>query len=239
MSGYEIAALALAAGGTAASVSAQQKQARERRRTLNRQMERTEESTKKATDLIQNEGERFSPDARAAELAAAEEAAVTRSKQDLEGAGGATIATAGDAGNVSTDFLTAKADRAISEGSRLTALSRELAKIRAPGQIQTDDRMSTANLASRLSNIQGTNANLARANSMDAESIEAPAYGQLGSIASSLAGGYLRSGSAAAGGAGGGQIAWGGPAVGTSTIGATGGAQLARGYPAVGFGAYR
>ncbi len=202
----EIAALALAAGGTAASVSAQQEAADERRKTLNRQIENTEQATKKQVDLIQDEGERFSPEARAAEMAAAEDAAATRANQDLEGAGGATIATAGDPGNVSKDFLTAKADRAITEGSRLTALSRELAKIRAPGQLTLNDSLSQANLAGNLSNVRGTNANLARANSMDAESIEPPVYGQLGQIGSALAGSYLSSGASRR--AGGGQLAW-------------------------------
>lgn len=205
----EIAALALAAGGTAATVSAQHQQQKDQRRTLNRQMENTEQATKKAVDLIQDEGTRFSPDARAAEMAAAEDAATTRAAQDLDGAGGATVATAGDAGNVSSDFLTAKADRAISEGTRMTALSRELAKIRAPGQLQTNDRISQANLAGRLSNIQGSNANMARANSMDVQSVEAPAYGQLGQIASALGGAYLGSGTGKESAS---QIAWNTPA---------------------------
>lgn len=232
----ELAALAVAGAGTAASISAQRRQEKQQRATLNRQMERTEQATDKAVDLVQQEGQRFSPEARAAQMAEAEAAAAASAEKDL-GAGGPLVSTAGDAGNVSAEFLTEKADRAISEGTRLTALGRELAKIRAPGQLQQNDRLSQANLASSLSNIGGTNANMARANSMDAAAIQAPAYGQLGQIASALGGAYLASGAGRSSLSNGGQIAWDGPAVGTSTMsGATGGAQLARGGPAIGFG---
>lgn len=239
MSGYEIAALALAAGGTAASMSAQQEQASDRRKTLNRQMEANEKSTAKAVDLIQDEGKNFNPQSRIAQMLAAEQGAVASAQKDLGGAGGdlAVLQTAGDAGNVSSDFLKAKADRAISEGSRMTELSREFAKIRAPGQLQTDDELRKAKLAGELSNIQGSNANMARANSMDAESVEAPAYGQLGQIASALGGAYLASGAGRTAGSGG-QIAWGGPAVGGATVAGSGGGSLIRGTPAIGFGRY-
>lgn len=205
----EIAALALAAGGTYASMSATQQQEKKQQRKLNQQLENTEKATDKSVDLIQTAADQYSPEARAASMAAAEGEAATRAQQDLEGAGGATLATAGDAGNVSTDFLTAKADRAISEGTRMTALSRELAKIRAPGQVLQQEGYKQGNLASALQNIQGSNANMARANSMDASSIEAPGYGQLGSIATALGGAYMGSKPRAGTGS---QIAWNTPA---------------------------
>lgn len=210
MSGMEplaIAALAASVGGTGLNIMAQQEQADDRRSVLNRQLEQNDATSKQASGLVLNEAQNLTPQARQAALDATASSNEARTASDLAGAGGALAAvdTSGDAGNVSKDFLTAKADRAVSEGTRLTALGRELAKIRAPGQVQTQDGYRAANLGSNLSDVLGSNARMAKANSLDAESVQAPAYGALGSIASALgtaytAGSIAKGAGAAAGG---------------------------------------
>ena len=186
----------LAAAGTAAQISASDKQAADKRSILNRQMQGTEQATNKAVDLAQMEGQRFDPNARAQSLTDQENKSYEQTQADIQGAGGAQVQTAGGSGNVSDDFLTTKAQRAVDEGTRLTSLAREAAKTRAPGMLNMQDSSSRANLASNLQNLWSTNNNLARANSMDADSVQEPGYGTLGKIASSIGGG-LASGQSA------------------------------------------
>jgi hypothetical protein len=119
-------------------------------------------------------------------LQQAEDKTLAQTQADLQGAGGATINAAADAGNVSDDFLKTKAARAIEETTRLSDQAREAAKVRAPGQLQMDDSLSMARLAGSLQDLWGTTKNLAGANGMDAQSVQAPGYGQLGRVASAV-----------------------------------------------------
>lgn len=184
----------IAAAGTVASMSAQQQQAREQRGILNRQLERDEQATNKSTAMVQDEGQRFSQQARQEALQGAEDKTYQQTQNDLSGAGGANIAAAASAGNVSDDFLKTKAARAIEEGTRLTSIAREAAKARAPGQVQMDDSLSLADLSGNLQNLWGSTKNMARANGMAASSVQEPGYGALGKIATAVGGGLAASG---------------------------------------------
>lgn len=181
---YAWLATALAAAGTGAQVVAANEEKQDRRSILNRQMEANEQATKKSVDMVEDEGQRYSQEARLAGLEQAEKKTFDQTQADLAGAGGATISTATQAGNVSDDFLKTKAARAIDEGTRLTSIAREAAKGRAPGALNLDDSLSLAGMQGDMRSMWGTTKNMARANSIDAENVEAPAYGALGSIAS-------------------------------------------------------
>jgi len=185
--GPQMIPMVIALAGTAAQMSAQADERDERRKTLNNQLERDETATKKSIDLVQKEGQNYGMDERLAAMKAQEEQGFGQTQADMQGAGGATVNTAGDAGNVSEDFIKGKAERAVTEGTRLTSIAREAAKTRAPGSLMNEDALRRAGMAGGLQSLWGTTSNMARATGNDAAAVQAPAYGALGSIASSIA----------------------------------------------------
>lgn len=179
-------ALLLSGGGTALQMMAQRDQADERRAVLNRQLERDKAATDRAAQMVQNEGQNFSAQARQQALADQEQRTFDQSQSDIQGAGAGVVNTAAGNGAVSDDFLRDKAQRQVDEGDRLTAVARAAAKSRAPTQLATTDALRRANLAGELQSLWGTTKNMGSANSLDAQSVEAPLYGTLGGIASSV-----------------------------------------------------
>lgn len=180
-------ALALAAGGTAAQMIGARQQQKEQRAILNRAMERTAKTQQDASRAILDEAGNFAPDKRQAAMQAAEDAAYQQAVADTGGAQGGAAANVPEAGgNVSADYVKARADRALSEGNRLTAALREAAKVRAPGQVQTTEANRRAALTGDLNSKWSTTRNLANADQMDAESVDMPWYGQLGKLASAV-----------------------------------------------------
>lgn len=196
----------LAGLGTAAQIVDSREQTKDQRRILNAQLARDEETAKKNNALILDEAAKYAPDQRLDAMAENEQRVYDQQQKDLmAGAGGADIGnvvTSGDAGNVSDDFVRARADRAVTEGSRLTSLARALAKTRAPGQLAIEEGYSRGNLASALSNLAGTNANFARAAQSDAASVTGGSLGNLGRITSGIGMGLAAGGFGAAAPAG-------------------------------------
>lgn len=174
--------LLISAGGTAMQMSAQRDQQKQQRRILNRQMDENKQATDKAAQLVQQEAAKMAPDARQQEMVAQEQAVYDQQQKDLQtgAGGGAVIDAAGSAGNVSADFLKAKADRAIDEGSRLSAIARELAKTRAPSQVMMQEGLGRAAMAGNLNSMWGSRRNMSSAAGMDAQSVQQPLYGALG-----------------------------------------------------------
>lgn len=195
----ELVPLLIAGAGTAASVYGQHEAANERTDILNKQLTRTAKTQDQANSLITDEGKKFAPDARAAALADQQAQTYAQEQKDL-GTAPTIIDTAGDAGNVSSDFLTAKADKAASEGDRLTSIARELSKTRAPGQLMTTEGLRRADLGGNLSSIWGSNKADAGAANLDAQSVQNPWYADLGQIAAAAATAYGLGGAGAAGG---------------------------------------
>lgn len=185
--GPEMIAMAIAAGGTALQMSAQQDAADERRATLNRQLERDDQSQNKAIDLVQKEGQNYGMDERLKAMKGQEDQTYAQTQADMQGAGGSLVNTSADAGNVSEDFVRGKAERAVTEGSRLTSIAREAAKARAPSSMMSEDALRRAGMAGSLQNTWGANTNMARATGIDAQNVQEPGYGALGAIASSIA----------------------------------------------------
>lgn len=177
-------ALALAAGGTGLQMIGQRQAAGERRNILNREMERANQTQQTATTKVLEEGRKFNPEARLQSMRDAEQSAVSQSAQDL--GGGAAVNTPTAKGAVSADYLKAKADSAISEGNRLTAIAREVAKARAPSTMQNQEALRRANLTGDLGSMWSTMRNMGQAGQRDAEAVEDPWYGQLGKLASAV-----------------------------------------------------
>lgn len=186
-------AMAMMAGGTVLQMQAAQDQADERRKILNTQLGRDEQATKKAIQLVQDESGNYTLPNRQEALQEEQGKTYDQIQTDMQGAGGAMVDTATDAGNVSEDFLKTKAARAIDEGTRLTSIAREAAKSRAPTQLMSSDALRRAGMAGNLQSMWGTNNNMSRATGIDAEGVQAPGYGSLGTIASSIGGASLAS----------------------------------------------
>lgn len=198
----------LAGGGALAQIVSADDAADERRQILNAQLERDDQASKKSNQLVLDQAQKLSGQQRADELAKQEDKIYQQQQKDLmTGAGGGalgTVQTSGDAGNVSDDFVRAKAERAVTEGNRLTNLAREVAKTRAPGQLLTNEGYQQADLAGALSNIGSTNQNYARAAQADASNVNEGPLGSFGKIASAIGLGLAAGGIGApvAGGAG-------------------------------------
>lgn len=187
-------------GGQLLQQKAAEQQGNERRHEINAALGRTDQTQLKANTLIGQEAAKLAPGVRQAALNAQADANANSSKAALtaagatDGGGNAIIDTAGDHGAVSKDFLTAKADRALSEGDRLTQLARQVALSRAPGQLQEQEGMDRADLSERLGDMWGSTKNLNDANSATAGGVQLPGYGALGAIASQLGAAYVSKG---------------------------------------------
>ncbi len=177
-------ALALALGGTGAQMIGARQQQKKQRAILNRAMEDTAQTQQQATSQVMDEAKKFTPEARMQSMQEAEQSAYDRAQADVGGGAAANIPTA--SGNVSADYLKAKADSAISEGNRLTAIAREAAKVRAPGNLQNAEALRRASLTGELGSRWSRNRNMSAAAQQDAASVEAPWYSDLGKIASAV-----------------------------------------------------
>jgi len=188
--------MALSLGGYLMNSNAQQEAADEKRNILNQQLARDEAAQKKSTQMVTDEAKNFSGDKRLNDMATNEQAISTQQNADLQaGAGGNQVGsfdTSGDAGNVSEDFIKGKAQKAVSEGNRLTSLAREIAKTRAPGVLQNNEAERRADLSSTLQNLFGSNSNMAKATENDANSVQADTG--LGSLASAIGMGMMSRG---------------------------------------------
>lgn len=197
MSGTEGAwvPLVVSALGTGASLYGQQQAANEKRDILNNQLLQSKKAQDKTSELVADEGKKYNAANRNAELEQQQAQTVQQETKDL-GAAPTIIDGAGDAGAVSSDYIKAKADKAVTEGNRLTSIAREVAKTRAPGQLMTAEGLRRANLTGDLQSIWGSAANGKRAAEMQVEDVQSPLYGQLGALASSLASAYGAGGTA-------------------------------------------
>jgi len=226
-----MAAAALLAAGTYLKDRGDKKAAGERRDILNRSLQRTKETSDDAARQVLAEGEQFAPDARATAMQGQEDAAFQRAQGDLAtGAGGDLVSTAGGAGANSAAFVKARADKAVSEGNRITDIAREMARNRGTGDLLQTEGLRRADLAGRLGSAASTNRNLVQADQLDAQNVDTPLYGKLGGLAQMAGAAWLAGGAGAGAGAG---------ASGSgATVGAGLGDAAASGAPtALGYGA--
>ena len=173
------------------------KQQRDRRDILNQAyQEQSDATSKSAADLV-SEANQMSGGARKDAMSAQEDAVYAQTQQDLAGAGGDLVGS-GTGGNLSSDFIKAKADKALEEGNRLTAIAREAAKLRAPGQLTADESQRRADLLARNGSMWGTVKNNTRAATLDAEGVQMPWYGQLGQIITQVGQQAMRAGAGGA-----------------------------------------
>lgn len=181
--GPEIAA-ALALAGTGAQMIGARQQQKKQRAILNRSMDETNKTQREASAQVLDEAKKFTPEDRMQSMRDAEQSAFSQAQQDVGGGAAANIPTA--AGNVSDAYVKSAADKAISEGNRLTAIAREAAKVRAPGSMQNAEGLRRAQLTGDLGSRWSRTRNMANAAQMDAQSVEAPWYSDLGKIASAV-----------------------------------------------------
>lgn len=177
-------ALALMAGGTGAQIIGAKQQQREQRNILNRAFDKTQKVAQQGNADVLGQGAKETGAAQMADMGTAADAIEARTGADLKGAGADLIDAAGDKGAQSQAFLTAKADRALTEGNRQTAIARELAKVRSTGEVQTNNAISRGGLMEELASRGNTNRAQTQAATLDAQSVQAPWYSDLGKIAS-------------------------------------------------------
>lgn len=188
-------ALALAVGGTAAQMYGQHRADKKRREILNRAMEDNSKTQDLTNRQILDEAANFRPGERAQAMQSAEDAAYQQAQADT---GGAAAGIPQASGDVSAQYLKARADSAIDEGSRLTALAREAAKVRAPGTLTREEALRRAALTGDLNSEWSTRRNMTQAAQEDADSVGMPWYGQLGQLASAVGSAALMAPTAAA-----------------------------------------
>jgi hypothetical protein len=132
----------------------------------------------------------MAPDARMQQMAAAEQQVFDRTMGDIQGAGGAAIDVAGGEGAVSADFVRALGERRGDENARLTAIARELARVRAPQDVATEGAMRRGAMAERLGSLWNSQRARSQAAELDADAVELPMYGQLAALAKQAMGTY-------------------------------------------------
>lgn len=174
--------------GTAAQINAQNEQARNQRKLVNQAYDQLEAGTSKTSQAIAKAAQQYDAENRQQGMDAATQQIQAQQAQDLGGAGATMINGAGDAGNVSQDYLSAKADRAVSEGTRLSKIAQQIAKTRAPGALTTKEGLNNAGTMADVSSIWGSTKGIAGALTNDAGAVQEPVYGQLGRVASSIGG---------------------------------------------------
>lgn len=203
--------------GAAVKNQAEKQQADQQRSQYNAALARTDATQKKSNTMVEGEADKLSPIARAAAMSMQTDQNAAGAKADLaasgatDAGGNAIIDTSGDHGAVSKEFLTAKADRALSEGARLTSIAQQLAKVRAPGQLVEQEGQDRANLSEQMGSMWDTTNHLNGANTATAQGIQLPAYAALGDVAQAAGSAYGSKGKAAVKGkAPTGSYVWGG-----------------------------
>jgi hypothetical protein len=185
---------AVMAAGTVAKMKGDERTADEKRGIINRSMEDTQKQADKAAAAVAAEGAQYSPEQRAIDMKAQEQGAFQRAQADLGGSSGIVDSSA--KGNVSAEFLKAKAGKAVTEGNRITEIAREMARARAPGEQMTQEGLRRADMAGKIGSDWSTTNNMARAAQQTAANIGPNSLSNLGTVATAI-------GSAWAGGAGG------------------------------------
>lgn len=198
---------ALLAAGTLAKMEGDDRTAEKKRGIINRSMEESQKQADKAASAVAQEGAQYSPEQRSMDMQAQEQGAFQRAQADLGGSAG--IVDSSTKGNVSAEFLKAKAGKAVTEGNRITEIAREMARTRAPGEQMTAEGLRRADMAGQIGSDWSTTSNMARAAQQTASDVGSNSLSDLGTIASTI-------GSAWAGGAGG---AMGGTASAAATEG--------------------
>jgi hypothetical protein len=186
----------LLGGGLAAGASAYgDKWVRDQQREkMNAAARRTRETQDEAVQRLLAEAQTMAPTARGEAMAAQEGQNYQQALSDLTGGaaldanGNSIIDTAGDAGAVSSEFMARKADKALAEGDRLSAIARELAKTRSTGDVMRAENQRRAAVTGDVNSLWSSTKNMNNAAMQDAEAVQQPWYGQLGKIGLALAG---------------------------------------------------
>jgi hypothetical protein len=162
---------------------------RDRRGIMNRAMEDASRSQRQTIDTVLAEAQSLAPEARMRAMDAAEGTVGTQLQQDMAGAGGLTSPVAGRRSDAYSDALMT---REAGEQDRTGALMRELAKVRAPGNVLMDESLRRGSMAEALNSLWSTTRNRNRAAGMDADAVQAPWWGQVAGMGNRISSGVLR-----------------------------------------------
>lgn len=175
-------------GGTALQMQGQREQRKDRSRILGQAMTDADQAQEQAIQQVTTEADMLAPERRLQDMRAAEDATYARTMDDL---GGITLQPSQAAGAVSPAFEQLSARRAGEESGRMSTLARELAKLRAPGQVAVDGSMRRGAMSEALSSMFNSQRNRSRAAQLDAEAVDMPTYGQLGQLIAMAGSAYM------------------------------------------------
>ena len=194
---FEAAAPYIFAGGTAASMIGQDEQARQQRNIINRAALKSEEDQNKGATQAIDEAQTMQAGEREQAMQAEQQAAFERAQADVGGAGGATVDAPANGGSAA--YMRLKGERDATEGDRLTAVARELSKLRGVTSTQQAEATRRSALAEKLGSMWSSGRQRTQAAGLDASSVDMPGYGQIGQIAQLVGGAGMMSGAGAAG----------------------------------------
>lgn len=193
MSGSE-ALMYMYLAGTAAQMAGQEQQAQDKRQILNRSLAEADATQGKAIDTVKTEAAQLAPGQRQQAMQQAADAAYTRTMTDIAGAGGSRVDTSQGGGNVSDDFTRAKSERDAIEGDRTSNIARQLAKVRAPNDVATDEAMRRSAIAEQLGSVWSGQRQRSKASGLDADAVEVPGWGQAGGLMAMMSGAAMGAG---------------------------------------------
>lgn len=197
---FEAAAPYIFGAGTAATMVGQEEQARQQRNIISRaQQQNAEDQDKGASDAI-SEAQTMDAGSREQAIQAEQQAAFERAQADV---GGASATVDQPSNGASAAYLQLKGQRDASEGERLTAVARELSKLRGVTSTQQAEATRRGALTERLGSMWNSGRQRTQAAGFDANSVDMPGYGQVGQLAQIVGGAGMMSGAGAAGAAGG------------------------------------
>jgi len=167
----------------------ERKAQKQRRSYMNRAMENASNTQQRSIDTVLAEAQSLAPEARMRAMTDAEGTVGTQLQQDMAGAGGLTSPVAGRRSDAYSDALMT---REAGEQDRTGALMRELARVRAPGNVLQDEGLRRGSMAEALQSMWSSANNRNRAFGMDADAVMPPWWGQVAGMGNRVASSAVR-----------------------------------------------
>lgn len=152
----------LAAGGAATQYDALNRAQRLKQQMMNEAMSYDSSQAAKERGLFTTQAQKYDPTSRAGALDTTTQQIASNLGSYLN-KNSVVPDSPGRGGKTSADFVSAKADNALSEGNRTALITRLYSKMFAPGQMRFNEGVENANTASQAESIQADRINQQRA----------------------------------------------------------------------------
>lgn len=149
------------------------------RNYLNSGMADSERTQAEAIQRVLAEAQTASPDARMQAMQQAEDRNYGQAMQD---AAGATLQGTGSGGRLPAEFTAAMDARGQEEAGRMSNIAREMARVRAPGDVAATDSIRRSGMSEALASLWNSSNQRSQAAQMDAQAVQTPWWGQVAGI---------------------------------------------------------